>query len=297
MENKFNHKQKTTLIGISTISAVLMLYFGINYLKGLNIFDRNVSYYATCDNIQGVSRSTGVFLNGFKVGNVRDIDFDYKGYNGAVLVFSLDHNLKVPVGTKAVIKNNPLGGGAVNLILPDQISGHITKRDTIVCEQATDFMASLTDVLIPNLNAAVLSIDSLSVSIKDLVEDPNISETLAQINASSRSIQSATLQLSRMMGNQVPKILDEVEQSSQAIRSVTAKVDGADIEKTLADFSQVVGELKAVSQQLNSKENSFGLLLNDKGLYDKLDSAVLSADSLLKDIQQNPKRYVSFSVF
>lgn len=88
-----------------------------------------------------------------------------------------------------------------------------------------------------------------------------------------------------------------MEASAGSVQSVTGKIEEANIEQTLADFSRVVSELKAVSVQLNSKEGSLGLLLNDQQLYQKLDSAVLSADSLLQDIKANPKRYVRFSLF
>ena len=99
------------------------------------------------------------------------------------------------------------------------------------------------------------------------------------------------------MSGTVPRILDSVEASAGSVQSVTGKIEEANIEQTLADFSRVVSELKAVSVQLNSKEGSLGLLLNDQQLYQKLDSAVLSADSLLQDIKANPKRYVRFSLF
>ena len=99
------------------------------------------------------------------------------------------------------------------------------------------------------------------------------------------------------MAGKVPSILNSVEASAQSVQNVTGKVEAANVEQTLADFSRVVAELKAVSSQINSKEGSLGLLINDQQLYHKLDSAVVSADSLLQDIKANPKRYVRFSLF
>ena len=297
MDKSFDHKQKTILIGISAITTLLMFYFGFNYLKGVHVFSKSATYYATFENIQGVDRSTNVFLNGYRVGNVRKIDFDYKNFNGSVAELALDNSLKIPRGSKLVIKNNPLGGGTIVLVLPEEIKDFLAKNDTIMGEQSADMMAKLTEELIPNLNAAVLSLDTLVGSVDGLVKNPDIAKTLAQLNATTRALQGSSAKLDNMMDKQVPQILGSVEQSTQSIQKVAGQVASADIEKTLADFTQVVNDLRKVSGQLANEDSSLGLLLNDKALYQKLDAAVLSVDSLLKDIQKNPKRYVSFSVF
>ncbi|MBR8802113.1 MlaD family protein [Porphyromonas levii] len=297
MDKSFDHRQKAILTGVTTITTLLMFYFGFNYLKGINIFSKNVSYYATFDNIQGVDRSTKVYVNGYRVGNVRKINFDYEGFNGAVVELSLDSSLKIPRGSKLVIKNNPLGGGSITLLLPEQITDYLAKNDTLRGEQATDMMAKLTDELIPNLNAAVLSLDTLVGSVDGLVKNPDITKTLAQLNATTSALQGSSVKINHMMDRQVPEIMSNVERSTESIQKVAGQVANANIEKTLAEFTQVVSDLKKLSGQLANEDSSLGLLLNDKGLYQRLDAAALSADSLLKDIQKNPKRYVSFSVF
>lgn len=297
MDKSFDHRQKAILTGVTTITTLLMFYFGFNYLKGINIFSKNVSYYATFDNIQGVDRSTKVYVNGYRVGNVRKINFDYEGFNGAVVELSLDSSLKIPRGSKLVIKNNPLGGGSITLLLPEQITDYLAKNDTLRGEQATDMMAKLTDELIPNLNAAVLSLDTLVGSLDGLVKNPDITKTLAQLNATTSALQGSSVKINHMMDRQVPEIMSNVERSTESIQKVAGQVANANIEKTLAEFTQVVSDLKKLSGQLANEDSSLGLLLNDKGLYQRLDAAALSADSLLKDIQKNPKRYVSFSVF
>ncbi|MBR8703867.1 MlaD family protein [Porphyromonas levii] len=297
MDKSFDHRQKAILAGVTTITTLLMFYFGFNYLKGINIFSKNVSYYATFDNIQGVDRSTKVYVNGYRVGNVRKINFDYEGFNGAVVELSLDSSLKIPRGSKLVIKNNPLGGGSITLLLPEQITDYLAKNDTLRGEQATDMMAKLTDELIPNLNAAVLSLDTLVGSVDGLVKNPDITKTLAQLNATTSALQGSSVKINHMMDRQVPEIMSNVERSTESIQKVAGQVANANIEKTLAEFTQVVSDLKKLSGQLANEDSSLGLLLNDKGLYQRLDAAALSADSLLKDIQKNPKRYVSFSVF
>lgn len=297
MENSFNHKQKATLIGIATITTLLMFYFGFNFLKGINIFDRNKTYYATFSNLQGVDRSTSVYLNGYRVGNVRSIKFDYNHFDGNVVQLSLDAELQIPLNTVAVIRDNPLAGGSIHLITPEGATGFVASGDTLVGQSTVDFLAKLSDELLPNLNSAILSIDTLSSSVNGLVNSTELRQIMTQLDASTKAISSTTRRLDGLMAGKVPSILNSVEASAQSVQNVTGKVEAANVEQTLADFSRVVAELKAVSSQINSKEGSLGLLINDQQLYHKLDSAVVSADSLLQDIKANPKRYVRFSLF
>ena len=297
MENSFNHKQKATLIGIATITTLLMFYFGFNFLKGINIFDRNKTYYATFSNLQGVDRSTSVYLNGYRVGNVRSIKFDYNHFDGNVIELSLDAELQIPLNTVAVIRDNPLAGGSIHLITPEGATGFVASGDTLVGQSTVDFLAKLSDELLPNLNSALLSIDTLSSSVNGLVNSTELRQIMAQLDASTKAISTTTRRLDGLMAGKVPSILNSVEASAQSVQNVTGKVEAANVEQTLADFSRVVAELKAVSSQINSKEGSLGLLINDQQLYHKLDSAVVSADSLLQDIKANPKRYVRFSLF
>ena len=297
MENSFNHKQKATLIGIATITTLLMFYFGFNFLKGINIFDRNKTYYATFSNLQGVDRSTSVYLNGYRVGNVRSIKFDYNHFDGNVIELSLDAELQIPLNTVAVIRDNPLAGGSIHLITPEETTGFVASGDTLIGQSTVDFLAKLSDELLPNLNSAILSIDTLSSSVNGLVNSAELRQIMTQLDASTKAISSTSRRLDGLMAGKVPSILNSVETSAQSVQNVMGKVEAANVEQTLADFSRVVSELKALSVQLNSKEGSLGLLLNDQQLYHKLDSAVVSADSLLQDIKANPKRYVRFSIF
>lgn len=297
MENSFNHKQKATLIGIATITTLLMFYFGFNFLKGINIFDRNKTYYATFSNLQGVDRSTSVYLNGYRVGNVRSIKFDYNHFDGNVVQLSLDAELQIPLNTVAVIRDNPLAGGSIHLITPEEVTSFVASGDTLVGQSTVDFLAKLSDELLPNLNSAILSIDTLSSSVNGLVNSTELRQIMAQLDASTKAISTTTRRLDGLMAGKVPSILNSVEASAQSVQNVTGKVEAANVEQTLADFSRVVAELKTVSSQINSKEGSLGLLINDQQLYHKLDSAVVSADSLLQDIKANPKRYVRFSLF
>ncbi len=297
MKESFNYKQKLVLIGICAVTTVLMFFFGYNYLKGINVFKRTTPYYASFSNITGVDVATKVFINGYEVGNVRSINFDYDTFKGAVVELALDKSLRVPMGTRVIVRNNPLGTGSLHLMLPEHFSANIAPKDTLLGEQEANVLSRINDELIPNVNATLLTVDSLLESLGDKVNNPDIPEILSQLNASTKAIQSSTRKLDRLMDNQVPEIVGNVNSASSSMRDVASTLEQADIEKTLSEFTQTISELRKVSAQLSRGEGTLGLLLNDSTLYRKLDATVLSADSLLRDIQKNPKRYVKFSVF
>ena len=297
MSKSFDYRQKLVLIGICVLTSVLMFFFGFNYLKGMNVFSSTNTYYATFSDIQGVDRATKVMLNGYKVGNVRKITFDYRTYKGAVVELALDKSLAIPEGTQALIRNNPLGGGSVHLHLPEHIEGYLSVKDTIWGTQEVDLLSKLNNELIPNVNAAILSMDSLVGTMQGILEDPNIGAILSQLNGSTRAIQSSTRKLDRLMDRQVPDILDHVERTSSSLEQVSTTLEQAELQQTLADFKRTMANLQQISAQLSNNDGTLGLLLNDSTLYRRIDGAIISADSLLRDIQANPKRYVRFSLF
>lgn len=287
-----------TLIGITTVATLLMFYFGFNFLKGIHIFDKSKMYYMTFMDLQDVERSSKVSLNGYKVGNVRSIDFDYKGLGHAVLAVALDGSLELPEGTVGVIQSNPLGGPYVELLLPKEVQeGIIRPRDTIVGIPSQDMLATLKDELVPNLNRAAISLDSLLGKLHALASDPMIHQTLGEVQKSASSIRSSSQKVDMMLSKEMPVILDHLDSSAKSIAEMSGKLNQAELDQVVKNLSAVVVDLKGFMTKLNEEEGSLGKLLNDPKLYDRLAKTTQSADSLLMDIQANPKKYVHFSLF
>lgn len=298
MKNKFTNRGRSLLIGITTISTLLMFYFGFNYLKGINIFDKSNLYFVTFDDLQGIELSSNVILNGYRVGNVRGIDFDYKGLGGAVLTIALDASLELPKGTLATIKSNPLGGAGIVLNTSDGLHSEIIRpRDTISGVATMDMLTKLSDELIPNLNRATLSLDTLIANMNAIASDPSIKETLGEVKASASAIRASSQKMDMMLAKEVPTILDHIEASTKSIAEMAGKLNEADLDRVVKDLSTTVAELKGFISKLNDSEGSIGQLLNDPELYQRLVNTTQSADSLLVDIRNNPKKYVHLSLF
>lgn len=299
MRNKFTNRGRAMLIGITVVATLLMFYFGFNFLKGIHVFDQSNLYYMTFQNLKGIDRSSKVTLNGYKVGNVRNIDFDYKRWGGAVLMVALNSDLDLPEGTRASIDSNPLGGASIVLVVPEGAQGKelIRPRDTIMGIETGDILSKVRDQLIPNLNKATLSLDSLLLNFNALVGDPLIRETLTEMRQSASAIRSSSEKLDVMMSKDMPQILNNVQISTQAIAEMAGKLNKAELETVVTDLSAVVKDLKAFMTKVNEEEGSLNMLLKDPALYQNLIRTTQSADSLLADIQANPKRYVHFSLF
>ncbi|MDN4752959.1 MlaD family protein [Porphyromonadaceae bacterium W3.11] len=298
MKNKLGNKEKSIWIGITTVATLLMFYFGFNFLKGIKIFDKAEMYYVTFKDLQGIDLSSKVTLNGYKVGNVRTIDFDYTGMDGAVLTVALDKSLELPKGVKASITANPLGGAVIVLKLPKDVQeGIVNPHDTITGIPSEDLMGKLNNQLLPNLNKATLSLDTLIYNLNLFATDPAIKETVVAVKQSANAIQTSTQKIDKMIAQEIPTILDNIDASTKSIAEMTGKLNESDLELVVADLSTTVKDLKGFISKLNSDQGSIGQLINDPQLYNRLIKTTESADSLLLDIQSNPKKYVHFSIF
>lgn len=299
MKGVKQHNSQAFKIGLATLISLFLLYFGINFLKGSKIFEKTASYYMVFPNSGGLEPTSQVVINGYRVGKVSKINFDYSHLGDIIVELSVNRNLKLPKGTKGVITNNIMGGSSIMLTIPtDRTTGLLQPGDTIPhTPSAADLFAQVQDKIVPNIAQVTAELDTLLDGLNRIVHAPQIPLTMEAINSSAQSLQTTTAQLNALMNNKVPTIVDNIQVSSKAISETSERINRVEFESILQDFTNVVAELKKFSSKLNAQDNSMGLLLNDPVLYEQLTRASRSADSLLIDIRTNPKRYVHFSVF
>lgn len=299
MKPKKTTSRQALRIGIWGVVAAVLFFVGLNFLKGVRLFDESEKYYIFFEDASGLDRSSKVYLNGVDIGNVREVDFDYTSLAGALLELHLDKELRLPKGTRGYVDANPLASARIRLLLPEepQPGAYLQPGDTIRSHKPIGLVAQIQNDIVPQISKLSLSMDSLVRDLSLIARNPNIPEAFERINRSALSIQSSSTQLNSLLHNQVPSILNSVDSSAVAVAELTEKVNRADIEQALTDFTNVIANLQKISLQLNRTDNTMGLLLNDSLLYLKLQDATISADSLLRDIKANPKRYVRFSLF
>lgn len=280
-------------IGIVVIVALGMLYFGLNYLKGINIFQPTTYFYAQYERVDGIVPTTPVMINGYQVGHVSEIIFDYTKEAPITLQITVDNKLVVPKGTIAEVYDTGLmGDKAIQLRLgySDQL---MQPGDTLRTGIQNGVMAAVTDALVEPVKAMMPQLDSTLRAINQTVNSERIDKILADLETSMANIKS----MSTTLKNNVPGTLAKVDTIATNFAAVSDEIAAVQWDSTLNNIEALIANLEYVSNQFKSTDNSLGALLNDKDLYQNLDSTVQSANALLIDLKENPKRYVHFSVF
>lgn len=289
-------KKKDIFIGIAGVIALLALFFGIKFLKGENLFDSNTYYYVHFSNAHGLVKSSAVYADGYQVGIVSDIIYDYDHPGNVLVEISVDPKLKLRVGTRVQIDSGLMGGCTLN-VYPGSNLGSIYQRgDTIPGSEALGLMSKAAD-LVPQVQGLASKVDTLVVSLNRLVNNPDIPLILSNVEEVSRDLTVTTRHLNSLLENDFPKLASTYNKVGENAIQLTEKLNGVDIEGTLANVDKTVKDVDRMILQMQSTEGTLGALMKDRGLYDNLNHTVQSADSLLTDFKSRPKRYIHFSVF
>lgn len=295
MKQKFTKEAK---IGLVTLIGFILLYVGVNYLKGINLFKPVNQYFVTFDNVKDLTVSSPVYVEGFKVGLVRSLSYDYSTVGKITVEISLEKDMKVNKGSYITIGKSLLGGAELNIHLNKYVSEYMKSGSEIEGRAAgDDMMASLQDKVMPAVVDLLPKIDSILMSLQEIVSHPSLSQSLTYIERTTGNLEASTRQLNRMLADDVPVIMGNFRAMSENFNSVSDQLKGLNLNATLDEVNKTLANLQTTSQKLNSKDNTFGLLLNDQTLYMNLNKATENAATLLFDLKENPKRYVHFSIF
>lgn len=294
---------KEVVIAIAVIVSICILYWGINYLKGVNLFTPSNFYKVSYTQVNGLNVSAPVTINGFQVGLVSDVAYDYKNNGNIIVELSLDKKLKLPVGTEAAIVTDMLGTATVALKLGSE-STYYSVGDDIPGVVQAGLLDNVSKDLMPSLAVMLPKVDSILTSINTILANPALNESVTRLNQITANLEGVTAQLNRTMSKNVPAIMDnataittDVKAISANLNEMTTELNSVPLDSTMNTLNATVENLKLLTDKLNSSESSLGLLMNDKNLYNHLDQTVLSLDSLFKDIKANPKRYINVKVF
>lgn len=288
---------KEAKIGIVTIISLILLYLGINYLKGINLFKPVNHYYVECSNVKGVTISSPVYVEGFKVGLVREIDYDYSTTGKIKIEISLDEHMRINKGSYVSIINGFLSGGELNIHLNKYIDDYYKPGDVIEGRTESDMMQSVQDNVLPQVEVLLPKIDSILTGLNLLISHPAISTSLENISSATSTLASSSRKLDKMLGTDIPEVMKDFKLITENFAEMSGKLNNLDIASTINSVNATLQQLETATRKLNSTDSSMGLLLNDRSLYDNLDSTVTNASKLLLDLRLNPKRYVHFSVF
>lgn len=290
---------KEVQIALVAIVGIVVLFFGLKFLKGVSLVSNETPYYATFDNVSGLSSSSPVYVDGFKVGSVGDVKFDYSYDANSVVTLNIDKQFRLAVGTTANIESDLMGNVKVVLTLPDNPNQALAPGDTIFGDQAHGALSKAAGML-PQVEAMLPKLDSILASLNAILGDPAIRNVLHNADKISSDLTTTTTQLNKLMAEvngKVPSLLTKADATMANAEKLTKNLSDVDVAYTMEQVNSTLKSVHEMADKLNSKEGTLGLLINDPTLYNNLTATMGHADSLVIDLKAHPKRYVHFSVF
>lgn len=293
--------RKEVIIGLIVLGAMAVLFIGINFLKGVNVFKAANYYYVSFTDVQGLAQSAPVTVNGFKVGQVRDISYEYDNPGHVLVELSLDRNLRVPAGSKAVLTSDILGTASIALDMAHSDNYHKV-GDKLTGVVPKGMMDNVSNELLPSLSGLFPKVDTLLSSINAIVGSPELAQSVKRLDAITINLEATTRQLNAVMAT-LPPITGDIKAitgnfntASEDISAVTASLKEVPIDSITDNLQKLTANLHVLSEQLNDPNSTLGMLTHDPALYRNLNSTVASLDSLFVDIKRNPKRYISIKL-
>ena len=295
--NKFKKLfTKEVRIGITSVIALFILIYGINYLKGVNLFKPTSYFYVKYTNINGLTISSPVFADGYKIGLVHDIVYDYNKPGNIIVEVEVDTDTRIPKGSWAELETEMLGGVKMNIMMVNNPRERYSIGDTIPGKENKGVMAGAA-ALIPQVEKMIPKLDSILTSLNRILGDENIPSTLQSIKNTTANLEVSSAQLNTLMRKDIPQLTAKLNTIGDNFVYISNNLKGIDFDETFSKIDSTLYNVKLVTDKLNRKDSSVGLLLNDPDFYNNLNATANNAASLLEDLQTNPKRYVHFSLF
>lgn len=283
-------------IGLVGAIALVALFLGINFLKGVSLFSSSKTYYISFANAKGLAKSSSVYADGYKVGIVSNIKYDFRHLGEVIVEISTDKGLRIPKGSTAQLDEAILGGCTLNLLLATNPTEAYHPGDTIKGNDVTGLMAKVGG-MVPQLEQVVAKVDTLVATLNTLVSNPNLPLIIQNAELVTENLNKSSEQLNILLRNDIPKLTSTFTNAGENVVMLTDKMNQLDLQATLDNVNRTISSVHATMEQIKSPEGTLGKLMTDPSVYDNLNHTVQSADSLVTDLKAHPKRYVHFSVF
>lgn len=295
---------KNAKIGLTVLVGLALLYWGLNYLKGINLLKPSNRYYTEIENADGLLEAAPITVNGFQVGQVYEIQYDYST-NKITVVLSMQPKMKVPEGSTINMVSGLMGGASFVLNLGD---GPTMKPGSLIpTTDVPGLIDHVKDNVLPMVSDMLPKVDSIMNNVNGLTGDPALAAALSRLDGITRQLQSSAQQLNILMNGlnrSVPGVMNSVGGITNNLTSATGDLTDLSstlkqlpLDSTVNTLNATLANLQALSEQLNDKNSTLGKVMNDRELYDNANHAIASLDSLLTDIKAHPKRYINVKVF
>jgi len=306
-------------VGTLTAIAITLLILGFNFLKGRSIFKTGYFLYAKYPDAKGLMISNPVYINGYQVGSVFDIENEDDNLKNIIVAIKLKSSYNIPVNSVASIKENPLGAPSIRIRLGNDTK-FLQSGDSLITASSAGLLGEIGNKLSPigdQLKVTLVSLDSTLRNISSIFNPNtkhNLQEVIVNINKTTASLAVSSVAIQQMLDKQsgaiaqtmnnvnsfTKNLADNNEKITKTVGNVEAATDKlakSDLNGTVSQLKASIEKLNNILGKLNSTDGSIGLLMNDKTLYNNLTNTVRSANILMDDLRTHPKRYVNISVF
>jgi len=301
-----------TKVGALTIIAITLIILGFNFLRGKTIFKSGNFIYAKYTDTKGLIVSNPVFVNGFQVGTVFDIENKSADLSQIIVSIKLNEPYKIPNNSVATIQDNPLGTNSISIVLGDA-KNYLKSEDTIKTAPAASLLGDLMNTLSPlgeQTKKTITSLEQVLSNLNTVLNEQNkanLSATTENLNKSMESIEGmlqkqngSIAQTAENLSSFTKNLNDNNKKINNIISNLdtaSKQVKDADLYKTIQGLQSAVAELTTTLHKLNSGNGTAAKLLNDPAIYQQLQGTIKSINTLVDDVKVHPKRYVNISVF
>ena len=248
---------KETKIGLTGVAALVLLFFGINFLKGVKLFSTQSTYYIKFANAKALSKNSTVYADGYNIGIVSNVLYDYSKPGQVLVEISVNKGLRIPKGSTAKLDEAVLGGCTLNLLLVNNLTEAYAPGDTIQGSDGSGLMSKAADMM------------------------PQVEQVVARVDTSK----------------DIPQMTTTFNKAGENVVTLTDNLNQLKLQATMDSVNAAISSIHEMMAQMQSPDGTLGKMMNDPALYNNLNHTVQSADSLVTDLKKNPKRYVHFSVF
>ena len=289
------------LIGLILVLSLAILFVGIDYLKGINVFKSANIYYVAFKDVAGLSEAAPVTLNGMKVGQVTGMEYDYDHPGNVLVEVNLASSVKLTKGTEFIKETSLLGTAELKIQMASGTS-YVDEGATLSGNSPKDMMADISTELLPQIVEMLPKVNSILSHVDSLAASPALANTIQRLDAISQNVELLTARLASTsqkldpVVNNVNGLTSDLSTIADDLKQLSAELKSLPLSETMDNVKSTTGNLKTFTDKINGKDSSIGLLMNDRGLYDHIDSTVNSLDSLLQDLKAHPKKYVNFKL-
>jgi len=312
---------KEAKIGLFAACALAGLYFGYNFLRGKKIFSSQNTYYVVYNKIDGIVKSTPIYFKGLKVGQVEKLSlFRTDSSNAIMATLLIDKKIQLAASSEAkIVSMDLLGGKAISLLIPSLVDP-ITEGDTLVGTIENSLSASISEMITPVKNKTenvMVSLNKVLTELEKVLANggtADLSSGISNLAGIMENLRKTTSQLDQLLQSEKGKIgkitgnmasltetlknnNQEVDATLKNFKNISDSLSQAPIKQTIEQLNKTAKQLALITEKIEKGEGTAGKLVNDKELYDNLNKSSFELQSLLKDLQANPKKYVNVSVF